>query len=163
MLDAAILVDDLFVQRRRFVELLQVPMIDLRDLQLDADLQARHAAELAEHLLAELDRLVGLALMGQRFHPRPMDDDLLLQVEARLGEQLRRDGVDQRPAIGLLADEQELKHPVQPIGVELLPLATRAARRASCRATAGWCCPAPARRARSCDTAADRPTVSVTS
>ena len=30
------------------------------------------------------DRFVGLALVGQRFHPRRVDHDLLLQVEARL-------------------------------------------------------------------------------
>jgi len=80
-------------------------MVDLRDLEPDPHLQARHATELREDLLAERDRLIAFPLMRERLHPRAMHDDLLLQLKARLGEQLLGDFVDKRPALGLLANQ----------------------------------------------------------
>ena len=89
---------------RRF---LGVILVNRCDRQFDAELQARTLGDAFLGLLAEFERIAGLADVRQRFHAGDRQLGAVIDFQFLLRQEVGRHLFEDRPTLGLLADQQK--------------------------------------------------------
>ena len=119
----AVILDDAFVKLRGLLKFFQIIPLEVRAGEQHGDFEGGDFARGPERFLHELHCVGAAALAGEGFHQGGLEGDAAFHIEVGLREQMAREFLDERPAVRLFGDEEEVEGRVEALRVPAAPVA----------------------------------------